>query len=71
MSVPVDSDVLDKTTLEPAYNLSYVGPAHPEWDTATLNEIDKNHGYVLYVNNIEVVTRVAGQEEDLKIAITF
>jgi hypothetical protein len=69
--VSLVTDVVDKTTLEPAYNLLYAGPSHPDWGGATLNEIDATQGYVLYLNNISVVTRSTGQEEDIKIVVTF
>ena len=69
--VALVTDVVDKTTLEPAYNTIYIGPDHPNWGNATENEIDDVTGHILYLNNITPVERSIGQEEDLKIAITF
>lgn len=65
------TDVVDYTTLEPAYNLIYVGPSHPQYSSGTLNRIDANKGFVLYLNNLKKIVRSEGQEEDLRVAITL
>lgn len=69
--VSLITDVVDKTTLEPAYNQFYLGPSHQSYGSLSLNNIDANRGYVLYVNNLKKVIRDTGQEEDIKIAITM
>lgn len=69
--VSLITDVVDKTTLKPAYNQYYLGPAHTNYGSLILNNIDPNKGYVLYCNNLKKVIRDNGQEEDVKIAITF
>lgn len=69
--VSLITDVVDKTTLEPAYNQFYLGPAHESYGSLVLNNIDPNRGYILYVNNLKKVIRDNGQEEDIKICVTF
>lgn len=69
--VSLVTDVVDKTTGKPAYGQFYLGPAHNSYGSLVLNNIDANKGYVLYVNNLKKVIRDDGQEEDIKIAITF
>ena len=69
--VSLITDVVDKTTGKPAYNQYYLGPAHSSYGSLILNNIDANRGYVLYINNLKKVIRDNGQEEDVKIAITF
>lgn len=69
--VSLITDVYDKTTLEPAYNQFYLGPSHESYGSLSLNNIDPNRGYVLYVNNLTKVIRSTGQEEDIKICVTF
>lgn len=69
--VSLITDVVDKTTLEPAYNQFYLGPSHESYGSLSLNNIDPNKGYVLYVNNLKKVIRDTGQEEDIKICVTL
>lgn len=69
--VSLITDVVDKTTGKPAYNQYYLGPAHSSYGSLILNNIDANRGYVLYINNLKKVIRDNGQEEDVKIAVTF
>ena len=69
--VSLITDVVDKTTGKPAYNQFYLGPSHSNYGSLILNNIDSNKGYVLYVNNLKRVIRDNGQEEDVKIAVTF
>ena len=69
--VALITDVVDKTTGDPAYSQFYIGPSHPSYGSLVLNNIDANKGYVLYINNLKKVVRDNGQEEDVKIAITF
>lgn len=54
-----------------ADSIYYIGPSHPEYSNATLNRINRRSGTLLYVTNIKKVLRSDGQEEDIKIAITF
>lgn len=69
--VSLITDVVDKTTLDPAYNQFYLGPAHASYGSLSLNNIDSNRGYVLYLNNLKKVVRDTGQEENIRVAITF
>lgn len=69
--VALITDVIDKTTLEPAYAQFYAGPSHENYGSLSLNNIDSNRGYVLYVNNLKKIVRDTGQEEDVKIVVTF
>ena len=69
--VSLVTDVIDKTTSKPAYSQFYLGPAHPSYGSLVLNNINANKGYVLYSNNLKKVIRDDGQEEDIKVAITF
>ncbi len=54
-----------------ADNIYYIGPSHPEYSNNSLNRIERRSGTLLYVTNIKKVLRSEGQEEDIKIAITF
>lgn len=65
------TDVLEKTTLNTAYNTLYIGPNHTSYGDNILNEIDPTSGYILYLNNIVKVVRNIGQVEDIKIILTF
>lgn len=69
--VSLITDVVDKTTLGPALNQFYIGPSHDDYAAGTQNKINNNKGYVLYTNNLRKIVRDAGQEEDVKIAVTF
>lgn len=55
--------------------LALIGPQHPQWITPTSvpapNKYVPNTGQLLYLNNITVVTHATGQEETIKVAITF
>jgi hypothetical protein len=65
------TDVVEYGTSNPAFNSIYVGPSHPDYAGGSLNRIDANRGYILYLNNIKKVVRNEGQEEEVKIAISF
>lgn len=56
-----------------AFSPYYIGPAHEEFanNSSTLNKIVPGSGYILYLSNIVSVTRSAGQEEHIKIAVVF
>jgi len=54
-----------------ADNLYYIGPSHPDYASGSLNRIARRSGTLLYVTNIKKVLRSEGQEEDIKIAVTF
>lgn len=58
-------------TPTPATNTYYIGPSHPDYANDTLNRIERRSGTLLYINNIKKVLRSSGQEEEIKIAITF
>jgi hypothetical protein len=69
--VSLITDVVEKDTLIPAYSQLYLGPSHPSYGSLSLKNIDSNRGYVLYINNLKKIVRDIGQEEDIKISITF
>jgi hypothetical protein len=69
--VSLITDVVEKDTFIPAYSPMYLGPSHESYGSLTLNNIDANRGYVLYTNNLKKVIRDNGQEEDIKICVTF
>lgn len=56
-----------------ALDQHYIGPAHPEFSNvaSTLNKIQGESGFILYLNNIKPVVRSDGQEEHIKIAMVF
>lgn len=54
-----------------ADNIYYIGPSHPEYSNSSLNRQERRSGTLLYVTNIKKVLRSDGQEEDIKIALTF
>jgi hypothetical protein len=54
-----------------ADNIYYIGPNHPEYSNGSLNRMNRRSGTLLYVTNIKKVLRSDGQEEEVKIAITF
>jgi len=65
------TDVVEYGTNNIAYRNTYIGPNHPDYANNTLKRIDNNKGHILYLNNINKVIRVEGQNEDIKIAIIF
>lgn len=71
--VSLVSSVSAKTGSQ-ANALAYIGPEHPLWNSTTApipNKYAPNTGQLLYLNNIPVVNHQTGQEETIKIAITF
>lgn len=69
--VSLITDVRDFGTSDYSANLMYIGPSHPDYDEGTLNRIERNVGYVLYVNNLESIIRSEGQEEEIKFSISM
>lgn len=64
-----DLKAFDGTTATANY---YLAPSHPDYDTTlTLNKIKKGSGYILYLSNITAVVRSTGQEEFIKIGLSF
>lgn len=71
--VSLVSSVRGKTGSQ-ANALAYIGPKHPLWDSTVTpipNKYALNTGQLLYLNNIEKIDHEIGQEETIKISITF
>ena len=70
--IAIVTDVLDSNS-EPAYLSHYIGPSHPEYNNigSSLHKIKQGSGYVLYLSNIQVVTRSVNEEENIKLIILF
>lgn len=51
--------------------LGYIGPKHPNYGDEGFNTYSEGSGYILYLNNIESVDHLGGQQETIKLAINF
>lgn len=66
------SDPIDTSTSKIAYNTTYRGPAHPEYDDGNSEfNVNAGTGKVLYIENRQPVSRAVDQIEDIKVVFEF
>jgi len=70
--IAIITDVLDSNGI-PAYLNYYIGPSHPDYSDviSPLHKIKRGSGYVLYLSNIQAITRSINEEENIKLVILF
>ena len=76
--IAIIADPLEKTSLIPATNVSYRGPAYTApaadaWGTTneTTFDVESGSGKVLYTENRQPVSRAIDQIEDIKVVFEF
>jgi hypothetical protein len=76
--IAIIADPVEKTSLIPATNVSYRGPAYTTptanaWGTAneTTFDVESGSGKVLYTENRQPVSRAIDQIEDIKVVFEF
>jgi len=64
-------DPIDKLTGNIALQTHYVGPMHPDYGTATYNEIEVETGVVVHVDNREKITKSGSSKEEFRVILSF
>jgi hypothetical protein len=72
--IAIVADPVERTSLIPATNVSYRGPAYSgEWgeEFETTFDVESGSGKVLYTENRQPVSRAIDQIEDIKVVFEF